>query len=41
LRNSYPGKIEYNGIEFQTSGDTMTLISKELDGINKISYNVA
>lgn len=35
---SYPGKIEYSGIEFQTSGDTMKLISKELGGTNAISY---
>jgi hypothetical protein len=41
LKNANPGKIEYYGIEFQTSGDTMKLISKELDGSNKISYNVA
>ena len=41
LKNANPGKIEYYGIEFQTSGDTMKLISKELDGSNKISYNVS
>lgn len=41
LQNSNPGKIEYYGIEFQTSGETMKNISKELHGSNKISYNVS
>jgi hypothetical protein len=41
LKNSYPNKIEYSGIEFQTSGETMKLISKELGGTNQISYNVS
>jgi hypothetical protein len=40
LKNSYPNKIEYFGIEFQTSGETMKLICKELDGTNQISDNV-
>jgi hypothetical protein len=41
LMNSYPDKIEYSGIEFQTNGETMKLISKELGGTNRISYNVS
>jgi hypothetical protein len=40
LKNSYPNKIEYFGIEFQSSEETMKLISKELGGTNQISYNV-
>ncbi len=38
LKNAYPDKIQYFGIEFQTNGDTMKLISKELDGKNSITH---
>jgi hypothetical protein len=41
LKASYAGKIEYYGIEFQTSGDVMKIICKELDGSNKISHTVS
>ena len=41
LKSIYPNKIEYSGIEFQTSGDTMKLISQELGGTNTISYTAA
>lgn len=40
LKNAQANRIEYNGIEFQTSGNTMKLICNELGGTNSISYNV-
>lgn len=41
LQSQYPNKIQYSGIEFQTSGDTMKLIKEELGGTNRISYTGA
>jgi uncharacterized protein with von Willebrand factor type A (vWA) domain len=40
LKDSYPDKIEYFGIEFQSSGETMKQISKELGGTNQVSDNL-
>jgi len=41
LKNQHPNKIEYFGIEFQEDVEVMKLISRELEGTNKISHSEA
>ena len=39
LKNAHPNKFEYYGIQFRDNGDTMKLISQQLDGKNSVALN--